>query len=265
MSGRKQKEHGRRVDCLKPNSSQYSSDSFATAARQSGLAMTAVILKTFAMSNDDPITILEKLYAAVVADVLDTIGCPNQILSADVHALTPANRVCGRVFTARAVEVDKVPPEPYKLEMEAIDTMVAGDVLVVDAGHNRRSAFWGELLSTACQAKGVRGAVMTTCARDLWKLNEMAFPVFGIGVTPADSKGRIDVVEIGQPITIDGVETRNGDYLIGDVDGVVIIPADKLEETLHHSLEKVSGENTVRDELAAGVPVSEVFRKHGIL
>ena len=140
-----------------------------------------------------------------------------------------------------------------------------GDVLVVDAGRNHQSAFWGELLSTACKTKGVRGVVMNTCSRDLWALNQMDFPVFGIGCTPADSKGRIDVAEIGQPITIDGVSIMNGDCLIGDEDGVVIIPSRVVEETLTLALEKVSGENTVRDELAAGVPVAEVFKKHGIL
>lgn len=217
------------------------------------------------MSSENPLAILETLYSAVVADVLDSLGCRNQILSSDVRALTPANRLAGRVFTARAVEVDGEPAEPYKLEMEAIDSLVSGDVLVVDCGHNRKSAFWGELLTTACLAKGVRGTVMTACARDLWSLNDLDFPVFGIGATPADSKGRTDVVEIAQPITIDGVKTRNGDYILGDVDGVVIIPAEKLEETLRLSQAKVAGENTVRDELAAGVPVSEVFRKHGIL
>ena len=219
------------------------------------------------MSDDpqDPIEILSGLYTAVVADVLDTLGCRNQCLSADIRALTPANHFCGRVFTALAEAVDEEPEEPYKLEMEAIDTMEAGDVLVVEANHNKSSAFWGELLSTACQAKGVRGVVMSTCVRDLWSLNKLGFPVFGIGATPADSKGRIDVVQIGEPINIAGVVVSNGDYILGDVDGVVVIPQDKLDETLKLAQEKVSGENTVRDELAAGVPVAEVFRKHGIL
>jgi len=213
----------------------------------------------------DPIEVLSGLYTAVVADVLDSLGRRNQCLSADIRALTPARRLCGRVFTALAEVVDEEPEEPYKLGKEAIDTMNAGDVLVVEANHNRQAAFWGELLSTACLAKGVRGVVMSTCVRDLWKLNEMDFPVFGIGATPADSKGRIDVVQIGEPILIDGVEVRTGDYVLGDVDGVVIIPQDQLDETLRLAQQKVSGENTVREELAAGVPVSEVFRKHGIL
>jgi regulator of RNase E activity RraA len=93
----------------------------------------------------------------------------------------------------------------------------------------------------------------------------MDFPVFGIGCTPADSKGRIDVAEIGQPITIDGVATRNGDLIIGDEDGVVIIPSNAADETLRLAQEKASGEDTVRDDLANGMPVTEAFAKHGIL
>ena len=233
--------------------------------RKNNLCALAVRHDTISSLMSDPIATLKKLYTAVVADVLDGLGHRNQTLGADIVALTPTNKICGRVFTARAVAVDEIPKEPYKLEMAAIDTMKEGDVLVVDAGHNLKSAFWGELLSTACMAKGVRGVVMSTCSRDLWALNQMDFPVFGIGCTPADSKGRIDVAEIGQPITIDGVSTMNGDYLIGDEDGVVIIPGSSIEETLALALEKVSGEDTIRDELAAGVPVVEVFGKHGIL
>ena len=213
----------------------------------------------------NPLTSLEKLYSAVVADVLDSLGYRNQILSSRIHALTSAKRVSGRVFTARAVAVDEIPEHPYQLEMKAIDTMSPGDVLVVDADHNQESAFWGELLSTACQAKEVRGIVMSACSRDLWALEKMGFPVFGIGTTPADSLGRLDVISIGEPIQIDGVETKKGDYVLGDQDGVVIIPSEVLNEAIEGALEKVSGENTVRDELRAGVPVSEVFRKHGIL
>ena len=213
----------------------------------------------------DPLAVLETLYTAVVADVLDTLGYRQQTLSADIRAMTPARQVSGRVFTAKAEVVNNIPAEPYKLEMAATDTMTAGDVLVVDAGHNRQSAFWGELLSTACQAKGVRGAVMSTCTRDLWALEKMKFPVFAIGRSPADSKGRIDVTAIGKPITLDGVCIQNGDYLLGDPDGIVIIPAAALDETLRLAQEKVSGENTVRDDLANGMPVTEAFAKHGIL
>lgn len=215
--------------------------------------------------NSDLIADLASLYSAVVADVLDAHGYPNQCLSPAVRALTPAQRIAGRVFTLRAEVVDSVPEHPYALEMEAIDAAVKDEVLVVDANHDTTCAFWGELLTTACLAKGVRGIVMTACTRDLWALNQLDFPVFGIGASPADSKGRLDVVALREPILLDRVLTKNGDYILGDRDGVVIIPQEIAAQVIAAAKEKVAGENTVRDELAAGVPVSEVFRKHGIL
>lgn len=215
--------------------------------------------------DTDLLASLEGLYSAVVADVLDSLGHRHQCLGPDIRALTPAQRVCGRVFTAVAEPVDSIPAEPYKLEMAAIDQMQRGDVLVVDAGRDTGSAFWGELLSTACVAKGVRGTVMSGYTRDLWALNQMDYPVFGVGATPADSKGRLDVKVIAEPIALDGVMIKTGDYVLGDLDGVVIIPSECAAEAIRLANEKVSGENTVRDELAAGVSVSEVFAKHGIL
>jgi 4-hydroxy-4-methyl-2-oxoglutarate aldolase len=214
---------------------------------------------------NDPLPVLETLYTAVIADVLDGLGHRQQTLGANLRAATSARRVCGHVYTAKTEPVDAIPAEPYKLEMAVIDAMQADDVLVVDAGNNLNCSFWGELLSTACIAKGVRGAVMSTCTRDLWALEKMDFPVFAIGTTPADSKGRIDVTAIGEPITIDGVKIKNGDYILGDADGVVIIPAEALDETLRLAQEKVAGENSVRDDLANGMPVTEAFAKHGIL
>ncbi len=205
------------------------------------------------------------LYTAVVADVLDTLGYRNQCLGPEVRALTDTGRVSGRVFTLRAEAVIEEADEPYKLEMAAVEAAQEGDVLLVDAGHDRTCGFWGELLTTACLAKGIRGIVMTACTRDLWALSEVSFSVFGIGSAPADSKGRLDVVEIGGVIEIDGVSARTGDLILGDQDGVVIIPQEIADEAISLAHAKIAAENTVRDELATGIPISEVFRKHGIL
>jgi regulator of RNase E activity RraA len=211
------------------------------------------------------LAVLDSLYPAVVADVLDSLGFRQQTLRHDIRPLTPAHKIAGRVFPARARTVQEIPAEPYKLEIAAVEAMTRGDVLVVDAQDDRTCGFWGELLTTACLYKGVRGVVMTACTRDLWKIKELNFPVFGIGFHPADSKGRADIVAIGEPITLGGVKTERGDWLLGDEDGVVIIPSEVAEETLRRAGEKVSGENVVRRELANGMPMGEAFRKYGIL
>ena len=214
---------------------------------------------------DPLLAALDKLYSGVVCDVLDSLGYRNQALSAHVRALTPVQRVAGRVFPARAQVVHEIPAEPYKLEIAAVDALVRGDVLVVDGQDDMHSAFWGELLTTACVYKGARGVVMTACTRDLWKLRDVGFPVFGIGCHPGDSKGRLDVVVLGEPIVISGVRTKRGDYILGDEDGVVIIPGEVAAEAIRLAQEKVAGENIARADLARGIPVAEVFRKHGIL
>lgn len=218
-----------------------------------------------AARSDPQLDLLATLYSAVVCDVLDALGHPNQALPPHIRPLTPAARVAGRVFPARAQTVHSIPAEPYKLEIAAVEAMTRGDVLLVDAGDDRTCGFWGELLTTACVYKGMRGVVMTACTRDLWKIKELNFPVFGIGFHPADSKGRADIVEIGQPISIGGVKAKRCDLLLGDEDGVVIIPSEVAAETLRLAQEKVSGENIVRRELANGMPMGEAFRKYGIL
>jgi regulator of RNase E activity RraA len=208
---------------------------------------------------------LDPLYTAVVADVLDGLGYRRQVLPPHVRPLTPARKVAGVIFPAKAVSVSEIPAEPYKLEIAAVDALARGDVLVVDAGDERGCGFWGELLTTACLYKGVRGVVMTACTRDMWKIAELPFPIYGIGYHPGDSKGRADIIEIGQPIEIGGVRAQRGDLILGDEDGVVVIPRAAADRTLGLAHEKLAGENLVRADLLDGMPLGEAFRKHQIL
>ena len=106
---------------------------------------------------DSILPILESLYPAVVCDVLDALGFRQQSLSSHLRPLTPTRKICGQVFPARAVAVTDIPTEPYRLEIAAVDALRRGDVLVVDAQDNQTCGFWGELLTTACIYKGVRG------------------------------------------------------------------------------------------------------------
>jgi regulator of RNase E activity RraA len=213
----------------------------------------------------DLLSELAPLYAAVVADVLDGLGFRQQSLAAHIRPLTPVKKVYGRVFPAKAIVVEDIPAEPYKLEIAAVDQMTRGDVLVVDVGDDQTCGFWGELLTTACLYKGIQGVVMTACTRDMWKIKDLGFPVFGIGYHPADSKGRADIIEIGKPITIGGVAAKVGDYILGDDDGTVIIPAEVATDAIRLANEKIEGENIARADLARGVPMGEVFKKYGIL
>ena len=206
-----------------------------------------------------------RLYSAVLADILDDLGHRHQTLSRDVVPLNFEWKLFGKARTLAMKDVDDTPEHPYALEMKAIDDLHEGDVLVIAMNGCRECAVWGELLSTASKARGATGALMDGPTRDSEKILELGFATFSTGASPLDSKGRIDGVAWDKPITIGGVACKPGDLIFGDRDGVVVIPFDVAGAVLDAALEKVSGENVVREELAAGRAVSEVFAKYGIL
>ncbi|MBP1964949.1 RraA family protein [Paenibacillus aceris] len=207
----------------------------------------------------------QKLYTAVIGDILDDLGYRNQTLGAGVRMVDPKLKISGRVFTAQATKVFSVPAEPYKLQMEAIDSVSPGEVFVVSTGAPDEAAFWGELLATACRARGGRGAIVDGLNRDTSKILEMQFPLASRGQVPTDSKGRVDLIFYQKPIEIDGVRINPGDYVFADIDGIVFVPQAVEEEVIQKSLEKVEGENVVRKALQDGMLCTEAFKTFGIL
>ena len=101
--------------------------------------------------------------------------------------------------------------------------------------------------------------------RDAWGIVDIPFPVFVRGYTPADSKGRLDVMAIRVPIDCGGVLVNDGDLVVGDVDGCLAVPREIEAEAVERALAKVEGENTVRDVLRQGASIQQVFREYGIL
>ena len=211
--------------------------------------------------------IADHLYSSVVSDVLDDAGHRNQVLRPEIRPLYPGAKVVGRAATMLAIEVTELPPEPYKFLMELLDDLQPGDVVVgaVQAGGQSRAALWGELLSTHTRARGGRGVVLDGLSRDSWGIVDMKFPVFATGLSPADSKGRLEVIAIRATIPVGGVSVANGDLVVADDDGCVVVPAAIEAEIVRLALEKVSGENTMRDILRKGASIKEVFAEHGIL
>lgn len=206
-----------------------------------------------------------KLYSAVLSDILDDLGYRHQALSFHLRPLDSSLKLVGRAFTVLAAEVFDIPDEPYKLQMEAVDQMMPGEIFVVHTGNPDNSAFWGELLSTACRARGGRGALVDGLNRDSQKIIEMKFPVFSRGQRPVDSKGRLDVIKYRVPVEVGGVIVNPGDLIFGDMDGVVIVPQSVEEEVLQKAFAKSEGENIVRQAIINGMSCTEAFRKFGIL
>ena len=122
--------------------------------------------------------IAEHLYSSVLADILDDHGYRQQVLDHEVRPLYNGAKVAGRAATMLAVEVSKLPDNPYEKLMELLDSIEPGEVVVGAVQSRANAAIWGELLSTHTRAKGGRGVVLDGLSRDSWGIAEMKFPVF---------------------------------------------------------------------------------------
>lgn len=212
-----------------------------------------------------PDELRERLSSAVLADVLDSLGHRHTALPPSVRPLRSTWKIFGPAATLRAVASAAEPLHPYAVEMDCIDALRPGEVLVAATNGDRGSALWGELLSTSARARGAVGVVLDGLTRDAARILDMDYPVFAAGYSPLDSKGRLDCVERGQPIRIGECAVHPGDWIFGDIDGVVVVPSAVADTALARALEKVSGENRVRDELARGRSLREVFAEYRIL
>jgi len=209
--------------------------------------------------------IAEHLYSSVIADILDDHGYRQQVLDHEVRPRYNGAKVAGRAATMLAVEVSKLPDNPYEQLMELLDGIVPGEVVVGAVQSRANAAIWGELLSTHTRAKGGRGVVLDGLSRDSWGIADMKFPVFATGLSPADSQGRLEVIAIRGTIPVSGVSVSNGDLLLADEDGVVVVPRDVEDEVIRLAFDKVSGEDVMRDILRKGANLRAVFKEHGIL
>ncbi len=208
------------------------------------------------------------LSVAVLSDVMDALGLMNQAMRPFVRPLDENLVLAGRARTGLymlAYEV-REGENPYEVEIALVDDLKPGDVPVLACnGPTQRIAPWGELLSTAAQARGAAGCITDGLVRDVKQIREMRFPVFHGGIGPLDTKGRAKMVQRDGPVECAGVKVSNGDILFGDVDGVVVIPQERAAEVLAKAKEKVAGEDRTRDELRQGRLLREVFEKYRIL
>ena len=220
------------------------------------------------MVDDEVIsTARAKLYAAVLSDVLDAQGYRHQVLPPQIRPLEEALVLVGRARTGLYRDVYHVPRghNPYELEIALIDDLQPGDVPVLACGSSGRIAPWGELLTTACRARGANGCLTDGLVRDVKAVRALRFPVFHGGIGPLDSKGRGEVAAIDVPIECAGVTVNPGDLVFGDADGVLVVPQPIVKPTLKLALAKVEGEDRTREELQQGALLAEVFKKYGVL
>ena len=212
-----------------------------------------------------------ELFTAVVGDVMDEVGLIRQFLPPEVQPLRDDMVVAGRampVLEADWTDRDGASMDdegPFGLMFEALDDLAANDVYIC-TGASPTYALWGELLSTRAMKLGAAGAVLDGFSRDTRGILDLNFPTFCAGRYAQDQRVRGRVVDYRCPLTLsNGVAVSPDDIVFGDLDGVVIVPSDAVTDVINRALDKVRGENRVREAIEGGMSSSEAFERFGIM
>jgi 4-hydroxy-4-methyl-2-oxoglutarate aldolase len=211
--------------------------------------------------------IRQHLYVPAVCDILDSLGYRSQAMHQRLRPLDPANCIIvGRARTFRWMETDYVvEQDPYGLEIEAMDSLKAGDVVVHSTDYAGTNAPWGELMSTVAKRNGATGCICDSQIRDCQKIRQLGFPVFYQGIRPLDSMGRGRLMAYDVPVKCGEVLAKPGELVFADFDGVVLVPRSLEDEVLRLAEEKVVKENASRRELLKGRTLRDVYDQYRVL
>ena len=202
---------------------------------------------------------LERLSTTNLADALDQVGLRGAVIG--IRPLFGMPKVIGRAVTIKITAAGMVKSKRH-LGVDAIASAEPGDVIAIDNRGDTYNNCWGEILSYAAQKKGVSGVFVDGAARDIDFCQEIGFPVFARGVVPITARGRIVQEDFNCPIRLGDVQVRPGDILFGDVNGLVVIPPEKLDEVLKAAEGILEKEEAIRADILAGMDILEIDSKY---
>ena len=214
----------------------------------------------------------DKLFTAVVGDVLDQMGWRRQFLPQALRPLKADMKLVGRampvleadVFDESSGSAGAAVAKPFGLMLEALDDLRAGEVYVATGG-SFRYALWGELMSTRARYLNAAGAVLNGFVRDAAGIEALGFPTFCRGLYAQDQGPRGKVIDFRVGVEIEGVRIAPGDLIFGDREGVLVIPAEVEAEAIEAALAKASTENRVAIAIRGGLSAREAFETFGVL
>ncbi len=203
------------------------------------------------------------IYTGAISDAMDQLGYRHQVLPKELKGLASDAKLCGTALTVRgeATDVDNE-NEIFVPLLEMLGDVKPYNVVVTQANDDTCSHL-GELSATTIQARGGVGAVIYGGVRDVDYIHKLGLPVFHLYTTPADVVGRWCLKEYNVPIRIKNVTIEPNDLVIGDKDGVLIVPRAIAEQVLVRAEGLVSTENHVRNDVMNGVHPLDSYKKHG--
>jgi 4-hydroxy-4-methyl-2-oxoglutarate aldolase len=185
------------------------------------------------------------------ANLSDAYGNLNT-MDSGIQAMIPGSRICGPASTVSTRGGD------FLATLIGLEAARPGDVLVIDNQGKTDAALWGEITTTEAQRKELAGLVVDGNVRDIEGIRKRNFPVFARGTVPR-VVGRNSLGEVNVPVQCGGVVVRPGDIVVGDSDGVVVVPAEKAKIVLQLALDIVDYEDKLLEKVSKGVTQVEMF------
>jgi regulator of RNase E activity RraA len=212
------------------------------------------------MSADTIVEGLRELPTATISDALDRLAIVGQCLG--IAPLDPKFRLCGRAFTLRYRPTGLVERGNVG---DYIDDVPQGDIVVLDNAGRLDCTVWGDILTAVSHRRGLGGTVIHGVCRDVTRALELGYPIFSRGRYMRTGKDRVEVESQGAPISLGEVQVRQGDILVGDADGILVIPSVRESEVFDVAREIEEAEQAIERETAKGTRLDEarrVFRYH---
>ncbi len=208
------------------------------------------------MSNDLAVQRAAKLETATLSDALDRLGIVGQCYG--IKGRDPGFRTAGRAFTMRCGP-NATPPGTVG---DYIDDVPEGAVVVIDNKGRTDATIWGDILTEIGHRRKLAGTVIDGISRDVHLCRSLGYPVFALDHWMRTGKDRVQVEEMDCVVAIGGARVCPGDILVGDPDGVIVIPRVHEEAVLAAAEEIEAAENHIREAVRGGMRLDEARRQY---
>ncbi len=205
-------------------------------------------VRNFTRHPTEVIKLFEDLPTTIISDVMGRSGA----MDSGIKPVSDQMRVVGTAFTVKTYTSDNL------MCHLAIKLALPGDVLVIDADSYLDAAIWGELTSLSAKVHNLAGVIIDGAVRDRTDLQQLGFPVFARGIVAAGTF-KVNLGEINVPIACGGLTVHPGDLIVGDADGVVVVPQAQLDPIAKAARAQVAKEEEYRKKILAGEILYDVL------
>lgn len=203
-----------------------------------------------------------RVNTSTVSNALDKLKLTGVMCA--LKPVAPGVRMVGSAITVREIAGELGSATPEEMDLAAmVEALEPGDVGVIDNG-GRRISSGGGVVAVAVKGRGAAGMVVDGSVRDVEQIQECELPVFARHVVPVTGKGRIRILAINQPVTVDGIVVRSGDIIVGDVNGVVCVPSERAEEVLELALRQEASDAQTIALMRQGLSFRDAQKRAGV-